>query len=290
MWRNPPTRHHSQCLPCTWPRLQPHIHRLTGRSGIPLTTKETECALSETSAATSSSLPERRGRVERTPPPSLPTPPAAPTAPTALHVTVGTQTDSQHQAPSAGGTEREKVKTNHHHGDQPGHRPARSDAPTEMIKWHERLCHLHPTTTFNMFKHGAVTGVDCQAVVRAISSSGPLLPAHCSSCLVGKSKRKPFTGHAERATQPLQKLHMDICGPVRVTGRNRESYFLTITDDYTRYVYVAPPFPEMERPSDRSFKTGSHGRRTNTAQRAIESKSFAATAVESSSTRQQQLG
>jgi transposase InsO family protein len=165
---------------------------------------------------------------------------AATTAPTALHVTVGTQTDSQHQAPSIGGTERGKVKTNHHHGDQSGHRPAQSDAPTEMIKWHERLCHLHPTTAFNMFKHGAVTGVDCQAIVRAISSSGPLLPAHCSSCLVGKSKRKPFTGHAERATQPLQKLHMDICGPVRVTGRNRELYFLTITDDYTRYVFVAP--------------------------------------------------
>jgi transposase InsO family protein len=112
--------------------------------------------------------------------------------------------------------------------------------PKEFIKWHERFCHLHPTTILNMFKHEAVTGVDCRAVVRTISSSGPLLPAHCSSCVVAKSKRKPFTGHAERATRPLQKLHMDICGPVRVTGRNRESYFLTITDDYTRYVYVAP--------------------------------------------------
>src|ERR1700740_1988284 len=37
-------------------------------------TKETECASSETSAATSSSLPERRGRVEPTLPPSLSTP------------------------------------------------------------------------------------------------------------------------------------------------------------------------------------------------------------------------
>ncbi|CAI7782984.1 unnamed protein product, partial [Closterium sp. NIES-54] len=41
-------------------------------------------------------------------------------------------------------------------------------------------------------------------------------------------------------TAPLQTLHMDMWGPARVSGQDRERYFLLVVDDYTRYTTVSP--------------------------------------------------
>uniref|UniRef100_A0A2N9IVG1 CCHC-type domain-containing protein n=1 Tax=Fagus sylvatica TaxID=28930 RepID=A0A2N9IVG1_FAGSY len=59
----------------------------------------------------------------------------------------------------------------------------------------------------------------------------------CEPCLAGKACRKPF-GKAMRATQPLELIHSDICGPMNVKAHHGASYFLTFIDDYTRYGYV----------------------------------------------------
>ncbi|KAK2989564.1 hypothetical protein RJ640_018326 [Escallonia rubra] len=49
--------------------------------------------------------------------------------------------------------------------------------------------------------------------------------------------KKPF-GKVGRATQPLEVVHSDICGPMSVKARHGASYFFTLIDDYTRYGYV----------------------------------------------------
>ena len=59
----------------------------------------------------------------------------------------------------------------------------------------------------------------------------------CEYCLQGKAIRKPF-GKAVRAKLPLQLIHSDICGPMNVRARHGASYFITFTDDYTRYGHV----------------------------------------------------
>ena len=41
-----------------------------------------------------------------------------------------------------------------------------------------------------------------------------------------------------RATQSLELIHSDICGPMNVKACHGTSYFLTFIDDYTRYGYV----------------------------------------------------
>ncbi|CAI7803881.1 unnamed protein product [Closterium sp. NIES-54] len=41
-------------------------------------------------------------------------------------------------------------------------------------------------------------------------------------------------------TASLQTLHMDVWGPARVSGQDRERYFLLVVDDYTRYTTVFP--------------------------------------------------
>nr|GEU42833.1 hypothetical protein [Tanacetum cinerariifolium] len=61
----------------------------------------------------------------------------------------------------------------------------------------------------------------------------------CLSCEQGKSKRashppKPVLNLKQR----LHLLHMDLCGPMRVTSINGKRYVLVIVDDYSRYTWV----------------------------------------------------
>ncbi|GJZ81687.1 retrotransposon protein, putative, ty1-copia subclass [Tanacetum coccineum] len=60
----------------------------------------------------------------------------------------------------------------------------------------------------------------------------------CVSCLSGKMTRKPFPHRTERATDLLGITHTDVCGPLRHVSRQGVSYFITFTDDYSRYGYV----------------------------------------------------
>ena len=61
----------------------------------------------------------------------------------------------------------------------------------------------------------------------------------CEPCLTRKAYRKPF-GKAPRATQPLELVHSDICGPMNVKACHGASYFLTFIDDYSHFSYVYP--------------------------------------------------
>jgi transposase InsO family protein len=112
-------------------------------------------------------------------------------------------------------------------------------ALTEMTKWHYRLCHMSPTSILPMFEKEAVSGIDCKAIARKLSLGSIPHTVDCTACEIGKSKRKPFTRLSERASRCLQRIHSDVCGPVRVKGRNGEIYFLTISDDWSRYGFAA---------------------------------------------------
>nr|GFB77319.1 hypothetical protein [Tanacetum cinerariifolium] len=50
--------------------------------------------------------------------------------------------------------------------------------------------------------------------------------------------RKSFPHRPERATDLLGIIHTDICGLLRHVSRQGASYFITFTDDYSRYGYV----------------------------------------------------
>uniref|UniRef100_A0A2N9HQ47 Integrase catalytic domain-containing protein n=1 Tax=Fagus sylvatica TaxID=28930 RepID=A0A2N9HQ47_FAGSY len=70
--------------------------------------------------------------------------------------------------------------------------------------WHARLGHIGKDRMARLAREGLL---------------GPLakvdLPI-CEPCLAGKACRKPF-GKAVRATQPLELIHSDICGPMNTT-------------------------------------------------------------------------
>ena len=56
----------------------------------------------------------------------------------------------------------------------------------------------------------------------------------CEPCLMGKMTKSPFSGTMERATDLLEIIHNDVCGPMSVEAHGGYRYFLTFTDDLSR--------------------------------------------------------
>ena len=60
----------------------------------------------------------------------------------------------------------------------------------------------------------------------------------CEPCLMGKMTKMPFFGTMERATDLLEIIHTDVYGPMNIEARGGYHYFLTFTDDLSRYGYI----------------------------------------------------
>nr|GFB58582.1 retrovirus-related Pol polyprotein from transposon TNT 1-94 [Tanacetum cinerariifolium] len=101
---------------------------------------------------------------------------------------------------------------------------------TKSWLWHQRLSHLNFDTINDLARNDLVAGL-------------PKFKYHkehlCPSCEQGKSKRashppKPVPNTRQR----LHLLHMDLCGPMRISSISGKRYALVIVDDYYRYTWV----------------------------------------------------
>ncbi|KAL0439745.1 UNVERIFIED_CONTAM: hypothetical protein Slati_2457500 [Sesamum latifolium] len=54
----------------------------------------------------------------------------------------------------------------------------------------------------------------------------------------GKMTKKPFVGQSAIANGLLDLVHTDVCGPLSIPTRGGFFYFITFTDDHSRYGYV----------------------------------------------------
>ena len=50
--------------------------------------------------------------------------------------------------------------------------------------------------------------------------------------------KTPFIGQSERDNDLLGLVHSDVCGPLSSTAIGGFQYFITFTDDFSRYDYV----------------------------------------------------
>ncbi|KAK8685887.1 hypothetical protein V6N13_124919 [Hibiscus sabdariffa] len=50
--------------------------------------------------------------------------------------------------------------------------------------------------------------------------------------------KAPFSGKGERASDLLGLIHSDVCGPMNTLARGGFQYFITFTDDFSRYGYI----------------------------------------------------
>ena len=60
----------------------------------------------------------------------------------------------------------------------------------------------------------------------------------CVPCLMGKMTKTPFSGTMERATDLLEIIHTDVCGPMSLEAHDGYNCFMTFTDDLSRYGYI----------------------------------------------------
>ena len=60
----------------------------------------------------------------------------------------------------------------------------------------------------------------------------------CEPCLMGKMTKTPFSGTMEQVTDLLEIIHTDVRDPMSVDARDGYHYFLTFTDDLSRYGYI----------------------------------------------------
>ncbi|GJY45076.1 retrovirus-related pol polyprotein from transposon TNT 1-94 [Tanacetum coccineum] len=104
------------------------------------------------------------------------------------------------------------------------------DTSTSSWLWHRRLSHLNFATTNLLANDNLVTDLP------KFNYSKDQL---CPSCEMGKSKRATYKSKLVPSTcQKLHLLHMDLCGPMRVTSINGKKYILVIVDDHSRYTWV----------------------------------------------------
>ncbi|GJQ99699.1 retrovirus-related pol polyprotein from transposon TNT 1-94 [Tanacetum coccineum] len=61
----------------------------------------------------------------------------------------------------------------------------------------------------------------------------------CLACAISKRKKQSHKPKSKDTNQEkLYLLHMDLCGPMRVTNINGKKYILVIVDDYSRFTWV----------------------------------------------------
>ena len=60
----------------------------------------------------------------------------------------------------------------------------------------------------------------------------------CEPCLMGKMTKTPFSGTMEHASDLLEIIHTDVCGPMSIEARGGYCCFLTFTNELSRYGYI----------------------------------------------------
>ncbi|KAL0445934.1 UNVERIFIED_CONTAM: hypothetical protein Slati_1721300 [Sesamum latifolium] len=103
------------------------------------------------------------------------------------------------------------------------HKQKMNDHKNAQI-WHARLGHI--------FKDRKRRLVDTKSLKIDDLDHLPT----CESCLKGKMTKKAFVGQSAIAKGLLDLVHTDVCGPLSIPARGRFSYFITFTDDHSRYV------------------------------------------------------
>jgi len=104
-------------------------------------------------------------------------------------------------------------------------KPKKGD-PNQTFLWHCRLGHINDKLIQRLIETSALPLFDYESY------------GACESCLLGKMTRAPFLGKGTRAGDLLGLIHTDVCGPMSVDARGGYGYFVTFTDDLSRYGYL----------------------------------------------------
>ncbi|GKA17822.1 retrovirus-related pol polyprotein from transposon TNT 1-94 [Tanacetum coccineum] len=101
---------------------------------------------------------------------------------------------------------------------------------TKSCLWHHMLSHLN---------FGTINQLTSKDLVDGLSIYKYNKDHLCSACEQGKSKKALLPPKLVPSIESkLELLHMDLCGPMRITSINGKKYILVIVDDYSRFTWV----------------------------------------------------
>ena len=83
----------------------------------------------------------------------------------------------------------------------------------QTYMWHSRLGHIGIKRMKKLHKDGFSESLGYESFDA------------CEPCLLGKMTKTPFPRIMERATNLLEIIHTDVCGPMSVDARGRVSLF-----------------------------------------------------------------
>nr|GEZ39774.1 retrovirus-related Pol polyprotein from transposon TNT 1-94 [Tanacetum cinerariifolium] len=113
----------------------------------------------------------------------------------------------------------------------------------ESELWHLRYGHLN---------YRGLQLLKSKEMVANLPSIMPVKQV-CEGCVLGKQTKMSFPmGKSKRATDLLELVHADLCGPMRTESLGGSRYFLLFTDDYSRMSWVY--FLQLKSKTFKNFK------------------------------------
>ena len=97
--------------------------------------------------------------------------------------------------------------------------------------WHRRYGHLSEHGLQKLAKKEMVDNFDYDASNKI---------GFCEACIGGKHHRSPFNTSERNTSERLELVHTDLCGKMGVKSIGGAEYFISFTDDKTRYSWVYP--------------------------------------------------
>ena len=96
---------------------------------------------------------------------------------------------------------------------------------------HKQMGHIAPATIKKMVSDKTIKGVE-------VDLTTPI--QHCASCEYGKATRKPIKKFQETPRAPKfgDKMHSDVWGPSPVQTLGHKEYYVSFTDDHTRWTHL----------------------------------------------------
>lgn len=100
---------------------------------------------------------------------------------------------------------------------------------TDWLTAHRRLGHLAFPQLQRLFREGKVKGLRIKGDMKDVGA--------CETCLASKFTRFPFQSVLGHTHGPIELVHVDLVGPMRVRGEGGARFFMTLVDDWSRMTW-----------------------------------------------------
>ncbi|CAI7828020.1 unnamed protein product, partial [Closterium sp. NIES-54] len=107
-----------------------------------------------------------------------------------------------------------------------------STGETDWLTEHCHFGHVALPQLQQLFKEERVKGLRIKAEPKEVGS--------CETCLTSKFSRFPFHSTVGQSSDPVELVHVDLVGPMKVKGDGGALYSMTMVDDYTRLTWSFP--------------------------------------------------